>query len=191
MIKFNKKLKLKSANLQIAQLEKVPGESKKELERRQKNYEKTVHEYALFLTEDCDWDWSSLFDIMIYKISRMRKAILKAILKNNIIAADAEKICGQMQETETLLKKVLDDNYEDKAFKEFYDKYGHPKMVSIDKGSGQRSTLIKFIYNNGREASNEMVAEQRILYQKATDLRDADIKKAMSIIAENVLSWWE
>jgi hypothetical protein len=186
MIKFNKKLKLKSANLQIAQLEKVPGESNWELKRRQKNYEKTVQEYALFLTEDCDWDWSSLFNIMIYKISRMRKTILK----NNIIA-DAEKICGQMKETEDLLQKVLDENYEDEAFKEFYSKYGHPKLVSIDKGSGQRSTPIKFIYDNGREANDEMVAEERILYQKASEAKDADIKKAMSLIAENVLGWWE
>ena len=185
MIDLSKTLKTKTATIKVAKI-KVPGADKKELEQIQKRYEKKVQEYALFLAEDYDFDYTSLLRVMIYKISRIRALILK----NNIIA-DAEKIAAQMKEAIDILQKVIDDNYHEEVFKDFYTEHGHPDMVPVEEERTEKSVPVKFIYKNGKEATQEMRKEQRKLYKLSYKMQYEDLKKAMAVVTKNIFSWWE
>ena len=81
-------------------------------------------QYSIVLWNDCDYDYSSIFNIIKYKIGRTRKHIHKhnIVLKSEIIVA-------QMKCVEDLIDKYLEDDFCEKLFEEHDRKWGTIKIV--------------------------------------------------------------
>lgn len=76
-------------------------------------------EYAWFLRNDYDFDWSSIMKLLKYKISRSRKMI-----KENKIILRSEEVAAQMYHAECLIQKLLDDEFGEKEHEAHNKKWG-------------------------------------------------------------------
>jgi hypothetical protein len=70
-------------------------------------------QYAVFLWDDKDYDWSFALSLFQFKLKRIRKHILK-----HDIIVDADKIGAEMQEVIDLIDKLSDENWGDKDYEE-------------------------------------------------------------------------
>jgi len=171
-------------------LEFIPGDKIKNIPRRKKAFKERLQAYAGFLSDDCDYDWSSILEILSFKLRRMSNAIGK-----HGCSMDRKKTAKSIQEVTRLLDKILNYDYHEDVFKDHYKKYGHPKMVTgkpnkNDKGK-VTSYPMDFIYKNGKPATEEMHEESRILYKQENDLIQADIDAAFIMIGKRLREWWD
>jgi len=173
---YEKKLTKKPTKITIT----IPkGCHPKETRRRVQEYVNAT------LSDDHDWDFAYLLDLIIYKLSRMQKCILK----NNIIE-DANKICFQMKEVEEALKRVRDDEYLVNKIDALHEKHQvKTGTVKLPDGMYQLKTLPK----KKGETFDEEAYDRK--FKEACELadkeREADLEIAFDGMKRNVLSWWE
>lgn len=171
-------------NLPILKL--FPGETKEHLAKRQKRYEKKMAEYAKFLIEDEDWDFAFIFHSLIYKLERTRDCIVK-----NKLIVRSDDVGKEINEVVVLLKKVVEDDYEAEFFKDYYKKYGKPKMVSKPvEGKEGKLFQIEFLYK-GKPATEAMRKEMRKLYKQAGAAKVADLHRAFKLMEDRIWGWWD
>ncbi len=153
-----------------------------------------LREWVDFLRDDADWDFDYILSVLAYKLKRTRERIAgKRIIK------DWRKVAGEIGKVEALLKRVLDDEYHEEVFRDYYRKYGHPKMKWTDldpeecKKSGARPGQLvgmEVLYK-GKPSTPEMDKEFLGLSDKEFEAKKADLRKAFDLMAENIWGWWE
>ena len=166
-------------------LKAVPGEKPPELKRRQARFEKTLGEYAEVLKEDADWDYNHILRILKYKMERVRNHIVG----HNIIKG-AKRIGREMDEPIRLLGRVIEDEYDRETMRAFHAKHGQAKMIR-ESPDENGNVPIKFLYRNGKQATEKMGREMRKAYERAHERRKADLRRAFEIMVENLWSWWD
>jgi hypothetical protein len=123
------------------------------------------------LWNDEDWEYNNIFEIMAYKISRVRKNIQK----NNFVV-DTPIIVKQMKIVEELLLRHTD--------KKFYY-YDNTERSHIKKESCDCETLNKNEWQ--REICKYCISRYKIDQQKEED----DIHYAYEMLKKHSLTWWD
>lgn len=155
--------------------------------QQRKEYEKKCKEYARFLRDDADFDWTYILLLLRYKLQRTRRCLLNGHLEG------AEKRAAEIQEVMDLLWKVTEHDYSGEALAAFYKKHGKPKPKLIPHIKG--ASRVELIYKNGKPATADSLAamskEEHRLRQKAARSQIADLQKAFRIMLENIWGWWD
>lgn len=169
--------------MKLLKLKAVPGESKRELKSRQKEYEDKVRDYAEFLQDDYDFDYSSSLRLLSFKLKRLEDCIRHG---NHV---GQKETADEIKQVVKLLERVEADQYQQRVFAPFYRKHGQPKMVSekIDRNMSS----MEFLYSNGKPATAKMHKKMRKLYRVADQHRRDDLQKALDIISDKMFSWWD
>lgn len=81
-----------------------------------------VSQYAWFLKDDYDWDYSYIYNLLQYKIKRTRTYIEKYGLH-----LDASEQINDMKRAEELLEKLCNDDFSKDLYKEHESKWGKMK----------------------------------------------------------------
>ena len=128
-----------------------------------------VIQYAWFLRNDVDYDYSGLLRLMQYKISRMHKCIKK----NNIII-NADIICSEMARAEELIKAILEDDYYSEESEDFHKRCGpvwSNNQTEQEKKSRQKEFAV---------LSKKIIAAQK-----------KDRKELFKILHDKIWGWWD
>lgn len=153
--------------------------------RRKKEWEIKCRDYALFLKDDFDFDWTYILLLLRYKLQRTRRSIEDG--NHNDRKATAKEIA----EVESLLWKVTEHDYEEEFLKVFHKKYGNPKMVLKECVPPiKHIKQMLFIYRNGKEATSAMNRKYMSLFREASSAKKEDLKKAFAIMSEKIWGWW-
>lgn len=148
--------------------------------KREREQQKKIKEYSEFLKEDYDFDWAYFVYLMIFKLERMARCLANGYNENRM------KRVAEIKEVVRLLKRVVGDNYHERAMRAFYKKHGRPKMI-ISKNSG----AVDFIYKNGQSASEKMRRELIELWRLEDELLQNDLDLAMKKLARRLRWWWD
>jgi hypothetical protein len=137
------------------------------------------------LWKDEDWDSAYLFEIMRFKISRMRRSI-----DENKIFVGYEKVVRDMRVAEELLSRIV--------FSDFYDDLS-ARLTSIDKQDKCKCPAEKYTFLPGQYDKNG-----KILTHQWVDLscdfckehrsrwfKQEDMDFLFMHLRKNVLKWWD
>jgi hypothetical protein len=161
--------------------------------RRFFNNIKMIIDWIPILWGNWDWDWTFLFEVLIFKLNRMEK-----YFSESDIAEDNEKIAKQIKEVTGLLKRLKEDDYWDEIAKElhFCEKYGNLKLRLLPIEDSDNS-LCEFYYEkDGVELSKETKEEadelrHGYMFKEAKKRKTQEAKKAFGTIAKFYQNWWE
>ena len=149
---------------------------------RRASWKKKCAEYARFLRDDFDFDYTYILYLLRYKLGRTRRCLLRGHTKS------AEQDAKDIQEVEDLLWKVCEHGYEEEVMATFTKKYGKPKMKATPVS--EHADKIDLLYN-GKPATKAMVNQMRKAWERAHANRVADLRKAFDIMAEKMWGWWD
>lgn len=155
---------------------------------------KRLREWVKFLKEDRDFDWAYILRVLKYKLERTRKFIVE---KGNTEKKQAKATGRGIKEVETLIERVLEHDYQEDAFRDFYRHYGRPKMITIPATKEEQAKnphlggRLEFLYRNGKPATDAMRKESRRLYKVASKAQVDDLKKAFALIVDRIFGWWD
>lgn len=151
---------------------------------------KNIIRWTPIIWYDRDWDFDYTLRILITKLEFQKNTLLKNSLEED--DSLLEKI-DDMDEVIELLLDVSDQSvYEDPAYTEYTDKWGHPDYYFIPSESNPGSFEMK---DRLEERYTEEQLEQRsndlkFLLEEAHNERVSDYKKALSIIRKKSDGWW-
>lgn len=145
--------------------------------KRNRKYWKRV------IKEDRWYDYSFLLKIIEHKINHM------IINWDKSHYLDSEKDKLKMIEVKNALRLFREDNFFDKYYKEFVNKYGKLEKEWTDTGE---ENLVELNYSiNGKEWTQEVRKE----YNKYLQLAEIDKNKCKDFIfdtlKEEIEKWWD
>lgn len=153
--------------------------------KHKSEWRKKCKEYARLLEDDFDFDWWHIISLLRYKLQRTRRQL--AIGYN----ANRREVCREIEDVENLIWKVLEYDYDGEASASFYKKHGKPKVVSKPIPGQPHLMSMEFIYPNGKPATKAMCKQLINNYNKAFNMKKADLKKAFDIMLEKIWGWWD
>lgn len=133
-------------------------------------------DYAPLVWEDEDWDSAYLLIMMKYKIKRIRENI-----DRNQNHEGCEADVANMKEIEECLDRIINDNYLDKEWEEFHNKY--PMKFEEDKDNPEWSRVV----DQGEPCNTirkELVAKKSELWLK-------DWNRIWDIMRDESRKWWD
>ena len=122
------------------------------------------------LWRDVDWDYSSIYTILQFKLSMLRKRLHK-----DAFTKGYEKSCKQIRVAELLLGRLKAEDYIPDAFAEHFEKY-----PMRDKNG----TLINFDSNPARRK------EFGILMDREQYLQKQDEEYLFKHLCKHMKKWW-
>jgi hypothetical protein len=158
------------------------GCNKKKAARRMKAYHQKVQDYALFLSEDYDFDWSSILRILSYKLKRFHDHVL-----DHKAFKGYEKKAADVKYAMDLIDRVRTHDYDEEHLKSFVEKYGEPTFQSYKESDG--TDCLEVLYK-GKPATKKMNRERIACSVAAAKAQQADVEKAFEFIGKNILTWW-
>lgn len=139
------------------------------------------------LWKDEDWDYAYFFEIMRFKISRIRKATEK-----NKIYVGYEENVKQMKVAEELLRRVADsDDFYYELFEQLENKEKQGKCscpdVTFDFEQCEDSRYSLFV-----DLSCDFCNKMRRFWTKRQDAKERqDFEFLFSHLKKNVKNWWD
>lgn len=154
---------------------------------RREFHEKLV-DYFEFIAKDgdCDFDYGCLLHLLAFKLKRMQ-----TYFKKHGMGMDSPKVSKRIGEVADLIERANSFDYHKFVFKDHYKKYGHPKMIFKEKERTKTGIPVEFLYKNGHPATEEMCNESRELYKLEEKMQQDDLKKAFTIMSEEIWGWWD
>lgn len=158
----------------------VRGYSKKDAARKQRDYVKRVRDYAAFLAGDCDFDWSAIVRMFSFKLNRFREHLLE-----HKAFEGYKEMAAEVKTAVDLLERVRTFDYEAEHLRAFYKKHGKPKVVpkNVD------GVLSCEVLYRGKPASEATRRELLACAEMAYKAQKEDLEKALSLVAEKLLTW--
>lgn len=149
--------------------------------------QKRLDEWVKFLKDnDCDGDFDSIFRILIFKLSRQRKAIL-----NNKYAGNYQHIHDTIKSIEDKIITVQNEENFEQPFKDFEAKYGILKETKVIYNPDGSSTHTYKREKETDENEKEVRREARKAYRDCHKLRVKMLKDALNQLAENIWDMWD
>ena len=136
---------------------------------------------------DRQWD-----HIYIYTILHKKLSLTEKYLRYNGMHTRAEKDADDIKTCILLLKRLLEDNYHETAFKRHYEKWGSPDLRLIDcKDSTCKQIHIHYdnvITDNDKEKERK---EFNSAYEHETYLREQDLDLLFKTMRKHIQGWWD
>jgi Zn-finger nucleic acid-binding protein len=157
-------MKAKQLNVSGGELDEIiaKNRSPKGKRYRAKKERQRLAEWAKFLKDDGDFDYSCILSVLSYKLKRTREHIIE-----HDIVADAAKIGEQILVVEEMINKVIDDNA-------YYEKIVVPRYKNASP-------------SEDRAARRQITAA----FKRSHVAREGDLRMALSLMAENIWGWWD
>ena len=162
------------------------GKVKEFLYDNPKNFFKNIFKYRKFLTNDHWWDYHYFFQMLQLKLTKDAMSYSKyGISLNN------DKYVCQMMECVVILERLIEDEYEEKAFEKIDKKWGKLEM-SYKPYKDDLTEMVLTRDNIHTEQDEKQSREQsNSLYKKSYANRIDDIEKLFGIMNKNILYWWD
>lgn len=149
--------------------------------------------YYDVLRKDRDYCYEPIFIFLIKKLKSMEKSI--RLWDTHV---ESTKVANQIRTTYKALEKGLNSE-ESREEKKFYQKYGRicmeEDMSEPPSKDPQISRPMMFWYEKTDKTNTKLQGDLRReiigLWQTREIKNDEEIKKALNIIAENYLTWWD
>lgn len=135
--------------------------------------------YAKFGYMNYDFDSAYLYDLMSFKLKRIKKCI------ENGIAVQEEEDMKALDETIAIIDRLRVENYEEKYEPEHDAKWGKADFKFKPSFHSVRKNV------NTKEEKAQEWKERLAIYDKAEQDRKNDIDRLAEILKTHALAWWE
>jgi len=146
-------------------------------------------QYAWFLRNDYDFDYSSILILLQYKLSRTRKCITK-----NQIIVRADEIGAQIKHAEDLIEKWRTNDF----CRDLYDAHDKKWGKIVDKFEPIEYKGIKmYKWNMTREnaTTEELQSQERKesldIHQKAREAEEKCLDDLFAHMRKYLQEWWD
>jgi len=133
--------------------------------------------------------WDSHF---IYPILHKKLSIMEHNIRYDGHHLYREKDADQIKVCLLLLKRIMDDEYGESAFKRHDEKWGDSEMIFIPTENPEYSAM-KIDYEN--VITDKDIKEERkdfkLAIQQEEILRKQDIDLLFKLMARHIRSWWD
>lgn len=133
--------------------------------------------WSLFLWNDVDWDYSSLYEVLHFKLRNMRKHFEKH--HNHV---DWQESVDQLKLVEDCISRLKEADYARELWDAYHDKY--PRMFEdmIDLPNGMKQS---------KPMTEEQSAELRKIIDEEERQWQDDMKLFTENFAKNIRGWWD
>lgn len=137
---------------------------------------KNVVRWVPVLWDDVDWDYSSLYSILHFKLKNMRESHEK--WHNH---TDWEEIVAQIKTAEDCMSRLVKDTYAADLWATYHATFSRShEWVTLENGMRQMSPM-----------SDEQHASLKKIFEEEERQLQADIKLFTDTFSQNVRGWWD
>jgi hypothetical protein len=137
---------------------------------------------------DRQWDHTYLTKMMLRKLSKMEE-----YFRNGHFYENQEKDAANMKICVDCFKRLIDDEYDDIAFKEHNEKWGRLDMKFWDPKQGENFGEVTFSRPNAiTEEQKEQESKEYIEHMEAAEkMQEDDLDLVFGTMRKELLRWWE
>ena len=135
------------------------------------------------LVHDVDWDYSSLLELMVYKLSRMRRCI--GVYGHH---TDSKEVAAQIKKVEDALRRLKKDDYQLIHQAAVEKKFDVKTVIQNRKAVGGLVTVSR---KGGSFNKRKYEAEMKRAINEAMRKQLADLDIAFDTMKSNILKWWD
>ena len=136
---------------------------------------------------DRDWDHHFLFEILAFKISNMERSFRK--YGHHV---EAEKDANNMSMCVETLHRLMEEDYQKKAFKKHDEKWGEPSLKFIDSDKKDfKQLLIERPNVKTKEDEEQERKEFRYCLKEEERLTKQDIDYIFDMLKKHIREWWD
>lgn len=149
---------------------------------------KNLISWFLIIWKDRQWDHTYIYIVLRHKLNLTEQMIRRdGIHINNKKDADKIKKCV------LLLDRLLEDEYHENVYKNYYKKWGHPEMNFSDMEDKPGYSKLDIIYPNVETKKDEKLQSKqfRSLSLKEQELKDQDLKILFETMRKHIQTWWD
>jgi len=133
--------------------------------------------------------WDSYF---IYPILHKKLSMMESHIRKYGHHVDAERDADKIKVCVLLLKRIMDDEYGDMAFKRHEEKWGKSEMSFVETDDPNLSRML-IEYDNVKTEKDEV--EEKKDFKRAIEhedyLKKQDINILFKTIEKQISSWWD
>ena len=154
--------------------------------RRHIKNTKRALEYAYFAYNNHDWDHAYIYDLLAYKLKRVKKELA------NGCAIHEKEILEALDEAVLICRRISDDNYEEKYFEVHNKKWGDVKIEFVPAkrpGFTQLKTSRSGVANKKQQKQERK--EANAIYKQAEKDIQKDFDRLGFILKNYSRRWWD
>jgi len=136
--------------------------------------------------QDRDWDHYYLYVILKYKLKRMEKLHI-----DYGHAMCSEQTATQIKLCVNLLDRLIKDDYDERAYKKYYEKWGRSKFDWISIDDEYSSLKITNEKVKTKEDKEQETKEFRRASKHEGQMRKQDVKYLFNYMKKHVEGWWD
>jgi hypothetical protein len=148
---------------------------------------KNIVRWFPIIWTDRQWDFVYFLKIIKFKLEQMIR-----FYETEAHQIKAEKHVDKMKTCINIIDRIIDDNYHDVVFKNYYEKWGQTEIKFI-KDEGTNRNRVEVIH------SKVITQQDRIKsldeYRKLTDKEEYMVKQDISLLfrlfTKHLRSWWD
>jgi len=140
-----------------------------------------IIQWIPILWEDRDWDYTHLYQILQYKISRMRPEMTNH--ENSELEQKHMRIC------ENLLQRLMDDKYDDFYMDKLENKYGDYITIPEKKGDAKIFSLSRNKIKSDSD-KKEYSKDCKKYFKLANKVKENDKDLLFKIMKKRIEGWW-
>lgn len=145
--------------------------------------------FRWFSTIWSDRNWDSYF---LYKILRKKLSLMEDNFRKYGYGINSERNADKIHICVLLLDRLINDNYIDLTYKNFYKKYGEPEFKFEKIDNGEYSRLVdrtdEILTKKELERKNK---EFRRLTKHEGMLKKQDIDYLFKLMRKHIEGWWD
>lgn len=141
--------------------------------------------------KDRNWDYVFIFHILKFKISLTRKRIEKYDRH-----VGSKRYVKDMKIAETVLDRLIKDNYEENYLKSHYEKWGEIEITSKPvEGTSGKFQLYELDHKmknvKTKEDKEQEKKEFSLKLKKARNQRKSELKFLFEFLNKKIEQWWD
>jgi len=140
----------------------------------------TIIKWSKILWNDCDFDYSTIWIILKFKLQCVREHIDECA--NHV---DYEKTVKEIKVAEDILERLIVDDYCGKKLEAHYKKWGNrlDKLTEVVHDGKSYLTMP----SPSKEEKREFLA----IIKKEESLRNKDMKELGTYLKDHIRNWWD
>lgn len=148
---------------------------------------KNIVRWFPIIWTDRQWDFVYFLKIIKFKLEQMIR-----FYETEAHQIKAEKHVDKMKTCINIIDRIIDDNYHDVVFKNYYEKWGQPEIKFI-KDEGINRNRVEVIHSKVITAQDKIksLGEYRKLIDKEEYMVKQDIALLFRIFTKHLRSWWD
>ena len=139
----------------------------------------SVIKWFPIIWNDRNWDYSYLLLMLEHKLLNMEQ-----YFRNDGHYVGCEKDANTMKKTRLVIKRLIDDQYEDTSFIEYYEKWSDP-IFSIDENG---RLCLTYAGSNPKQ-DEQRSSDYRQCTAKMINLQEQDVNYLCDCVRKNLLKW--